>query len=44
MLNDRRARYLYKLFADGGAAGTQYNLGISNERGRDPGQCEECNP
>jgi len=35
MSNDRRAGHLYKLFPDGGGAGTQYNLGISNERGRD---------
>ena len=35
MLNDRRAGHLYKLFPDGGGAGTQYNLALSYERGRD---------
>ena len=35
MSNDRRAGHLYKVFPEGGGAGTQYNLGISNERGRD---------
>jgi len=34
MADDRQAAHLYKLFADGGAAGTQYSLGLSYERGR----------
>jgi len=35
MSDERQSAHLYKLFANGGAAGTQYNLGVSYERGRD---------